>query len=270
MTIPTGLIIAAVNLTGTISFTLAPSNLIDNGTFDSDAGWTLGGGAAISGGKLTFSGADGTAVRNTNAAITEGSFYSVAFDVLDQADPAGVSPSLGGTAGTFRDSDGSFSEHIRAGATQEFLLTGSTSNVISVDNVVVTGPIETPLNTELVGNQTFDSAAGVTLGGANPMTISGGTLNAVGGTGTKTANQSPSGYPLTVGTYRVVFDVTSYTNGTAFASLPGGVNGTGRTAIGTYSEDLVVSDTSGAQTIGLNATSGSNLSMDNFSVKRIA
>jgi len=244
-----------------------PENLIDNGTFDSAAGWTItdqgGGTNIIADGKLTF-GENGTAFRDTNSPLVEGLFYQVEYTVSDFEGSA-FQAQLGGTNGLARSANGTYSELIRAGPTQTFVANGGP--VLSVDDIVVTGPVETPLNVELVVNGGFDSADGWTLGGANPANISGGTLNAAGGSGTKTCTQTSSIHPVNAGTYEVTFTLVSRVAGTAFFSFAG--SGTGRPVPGTYTEERVISDTF-TQTFTLAATSGATLSMDNFSVKRIA
>jgi hypothetical protein len=129
---------------------------------------------------------------------------------------------------------------------------------------------------ELVTGGDFSSSSGWTLNAApTPATISGGTLNGGGSSFDIATGAQLAAGTLVPGTYRVTFDVVTGSTirvwafiGASAADGTGGITGTHRTAIGSYSQDLVVASVAG-QYLGilLDTTSAK---VDNFSVKRIA
>jgi len=243
-----------------------PSNLIANGGFDDSSAWTLGGDAAIAGGKLEIVIGPGTAAQDTLTPITENLFYLLGMTVSDRVEGV-ATPSLGGTAGTTRGTDGTFSEYLRAGATQQFLLDGEA--LLRIDNVSLTGPVATALNAELVPDPTFDDDTLWSISGSG-LSVTGSQLMATGGVGNRSATCVPEGYPLNAGTYDVTFTLVSRTAGTARIDLCG-IIGTGRTVPGTYTQQFVVTEADTVfQTIIVRAITSPNLIVDDLSVKKIA
>jgi hypothetical protein len=124
-----------------------------NGTFASDTGWTKGAGWTIAAGVATATGAISTALEQTSGiTLIQGKQYLVKYTVTRSA--GSVTPNLGGTAGTARSADGTYSETIIAGSTQtiSFTTSGFTG---TLDNVSVRD----------VGGTTIRNPADFTLNG---------------------------------------------------------------------------------------------------------
>ena len=134
------------DLTFTMDYLEVPfpdANLTLNSTFTGNAtGWTLGlgGGApdwAYSANTVTHGDSGGTAALEptpTLRAVVVGHTYRVIFTISGWS--AGtVTPTIGGTAGTARGADGTFTEDIVASTTGNLLLTPTTTFVGVIDNV---------------------------------------------------------------------------------------------------------------------------------------
>lgn len=106
-----------------------------NGSFATDTGWTKGSGWTIGSGVATAAGAISTAIsQDASVSLVEGRAYVVKMTITRSA--GGLIPSIGGTAGTTRSADGTYSEIIIAGSTQAIAFTGS-SFTGTLDNVSV-------------------------------------------------------------------------------------------------------------------------------------
>lgn len=192
---------------------------VTNGAFASDTGWTKGTGWTIAAGVATATGAISTALSQT-AAITliAGYTYTITFTVSGFA--AGtVTPSIGGTAGTARGSDATFTETIVAGSTQILAFTGAgfTGNI---DNVSVTAWV---------------------LG--TGWTTDGATAIATGAISTALSQTANAAYPLIEGqAYLVTYTTSSVSAGTITVSI-GGTAGTGRTTSATFAEVIIAGST---------------------------
>ncbi len=212
---------------------------VTNGAFASDTGWTKGTGWTIAAGVATATGAISTALSQT-AAITliAGYTYTITFTVSGFA--AGtVTPSIGGTAGTPRGSDATFTETIVAGSTQILAFTGAgfTGNI---DNVSVTAWV---------------------LG--TGWTTDGTTAIATGAISTAISQNANAAYPLIEGqAYLITYTVATVSAGTITVSI-GGTAGTARSTAATFSETIIAGST---QAISF-ATSGFTGTIDNVSVK---
>lgn len=261
-----------LGLTGTIA--LAPraaaaaalANRIDNGTFDDAAGWTTSADAAISSGVLTGTSTSvyGTASRDVSAAITSGSFYRVTFTFTAGATaPLARVTAGGGTASLTASATGTYAEYVKAGATQALLIEVRDG---TIDDVIVEGPFTaSATGPNLADNGTFDDAAGWTLTGAN-ATISGGTFNAGGGLGTKTAERAANAV-LSRGWYRATFDILNRTAGSATAVVGGSIF----TLISANGSHAVEGASAAAnQLLRVQANSSSSLSVDNLTVHALA
>lgn len=109
-------------------------NLVQNGGFHSDIDWVKGANWIIAAGVASHS-AGATAVLSQGFA-TDAFDYDVTFTLAASA--GGVTPSVGGVAGTLRTVPGTYTETITAGASAlgvEF--TPQSAFVGSVDNVSV-------------------------------------------------------------------------------------------------------------------------------------
>jgi hypothetical protein len=132
-----------------------------NGTFASDTGWTKGAGWTIAAGVATATGAISTSLEQTaGITIIQGKQYEVRYTVTRSA--GSITPSLGGTAGTARSANGTYSETIIAGSTQliSFATSGFTG---TLDNVSVRdvggGTIRNPADYTVNGTAlTFNKA----------------------------------------------------------------------------------------------------------------
>lgn len=101
-----------------------PIQNIKNGDFSADEDWTKGAGWTISSGVATATGDISTALTQTaSVAIVENQAYVVQYTVTRSA--GGVTPSVGGRAGVERTANGTYTEIIVAGSTQDIAFTGN-------------------------------------------------------------------------------------------------------------------------------------------------
>ncbi len=143
----------AQNFNGTaITTTLRPENVL-NGTFDTDTNWTKGTGWTISGGVADVDGtqvADSDLEQVLSPTLADGISYLVEFDVLNYT-AGNLTPILGGTSGTTVSANGSYSEYILAGSTDEKIIFRADLNGdMQIDNVSVR---EVDLDWDLDDNQ---------------------------------------------------------------------------------------------------------------------
>ena len=113
-------------------------NTVANGGFDSDTIWTKGAGWTITAGVGRAAAASSDLEQE--GILVEGISYEVIFTVLNFS--AGtVTPSVGGTAGTARNSNAVFTETIVAGSTQQIAFTGAgfTGDIDLVSVIQITG-----------------------------------------------------------------------------------------------------------------------------------
>lgn len=209
---------------------------VTNGTFGSDTGWTKGAGWTIAAGVATATGAISTALSQT-AAITliEGFTYTITYTVTRTAGT--VTPSIGGTAGTARSTDATFTETIVAGSTQILAFTGAGFSG-TIDNVSVTGWV---------------------LGAG--WTTDGSTAIATGAISTALSQTANVAYPLVVGNaYYVTYTLTRAAGGVTVSI--GGTAGTERTSSATVSEFIIAGSTQAITFTG-NAFTGT---IDNVTV----
>ncbi len=112
---------------------------VTNGTFATDTAWTKGSGWTIGSGVATATGAISTAIEQ-NAAVTlvQGQSYNVTMTITRSA--GSLTASVGGTAGTARSANGTYTETIIAGSTQVIAFTGA-GFTGTLDNVTVTAAV---------------------------------------------------------------------------------------------------------------------------------
>ena len=91
------------------------TTLTTNGAFGSDTGWTKGTGWTIDTGKAVFAGHTSASALAQNQACTEDAYYTVVFTVSDWT-AGSIAAVLGGTAGTSRAANGTYTEVIKCGA----------------------------------------------------------------------------------------------------------------------------------------------------------
>lgn len=111
------------------------TELTTNGSFASDSDWTKGAGWTISAGVASH--ASGTAsVLSQSASISQGMGLYVTFTVSGRS-AGSVTATIGGTAGTARSTNATFSETIHAGATTLVEFSATSDFDGSIDNVSV-------------------------------------------------------------------------------------------------------------------------------------
>ncbi len=186
---------------------------VTNGTFTTDTGWTKGTGWTIAAGVATATGAISTALSQTSAiTLIAGYTYTITYTVTRTAGT--VTPSIGGTAGTARSSNATFTETIIAGTTQILAFTGAGFSG-TIDNVSVTAWV---------------------LGTA--WTTDGTTAIATGAISTAISQTANPIYPLVAGqAYLVTYTITR-SAGSITPSL-GGTAGTAVSAAATVQEVIV-------------------------------
>jgi len=191
---------------------------VTNGAFGSDTGWTKGTGWTIAAGVATATGAISTAISQTSAiTLIAGYTYTITYDITRTAGT--ITPSIGGTAGTAQNADGTYTETIVAGSTQILAFTGAGFSG-TLDNVTVTGWV---------------------LG--TGWTTDGSTAIATGAIDTDLSQTVNSAYPLVEGQiYYVTFTMTR-SAGSVAVSLGGGTAGTSRSSAATFSEYITAGST---------------------------
>lgn len=173
---------------------------VTNGAFGSDASWTKGTGWTIAAGVATATGAISTALSQTSAiTLIEGYTYTITYTVTRTAGT--VTPSIGGTAGTARSTDATFTETIVAGSTQLLAFTGAGFSG-TIDNVSVTAWV---------------------LG--TGWTTDGTTAIATGAISTALSQTANIAYPLVEGQTYLLTYTTTRSAGSIAASLGGGTAG---------------------------------------------
>ena len=184
-------------------------NCLQNGTFSSSSGWTTSAGWTISGGAATHS-AGTTTLYQSLTGLVAGTNYTVTYTITGLTGGT-VTANLGGTNGSARSANGTYTEAINCGSTNTRLtFTPTTTFVGSIDNVSVN-----PVSSYWV--------------------ISGGFATHSAG-GTYGLQESPVGLvPAT--NYTVSYTVSGLTAGTVTVSL-GGTSGTARSADNTYTETI--------------------------------
>jgi len=193
------------------------SELVTNGSFDTDSDWTKGTGWSISGGKAVANNSPSSVYQSTGSNYTSGKTYKIEFTVSDYVSGS-VRPEITNIAGSFVSSNGTFTQYIVA--------------------------TSSPIGEELKGNAFTGSIDNVSVKevGQNWTLTSGATIE----DGQLVLSASASLYqsiPLTVGKkYRVKYEITSIDAGSSGITVYGGSNsGTRREEVGTYTEDIIQS-----------------------------
>ena len=114
------------------------SNILTNGTFDSDSDWTKGTGVTISGGVATASGTNGVIVEQTVAGLVAQTFYRMDFDILNRTG-GGAKPGFSSPEEFFSRAltNGSFARYGRAetGHTSFRMATAGNGVGYDIDNL---------------------------------------------------------------------------------------------------------------------------------------
>lgn len=120
------------------SLTAATANLVVNGTFDTDTGWTKAAGATIADGKAVFTSANFANVRQ-NMALVAGKTYRVTYTLSDRSSGSSNIMLFGASqvTGTARSTNGTYTQDLVAPASPtSFRVIGATSNdTFKIDDV---------------------------------------------------------------------------------------------------------------------------------------
>jgi hypothetical protein len=116
-------------------------NLVTNGTFDYDGGWTLGTNASISGGTLSYSGGSGNVTSYQNIGLEANKTYHIAATVSGYVQ-GHLSFRAGGNTTDTPDINAngtySFVFTVPSNGNNNFMIDASTTFVGSIDNIIVT------------------------------------------------------------------------------------------------------------------------------------
>ena len=109
---------------------------VTNGAFASDTGWTKGAGWTISGGKAVGAAGTTSDIYQDPGNLVEGEVYEFIFTLSDRT-AGSVRPKIGGTSGTVRTPDGTYTERITCGATTIIAIEKSSDFDGKIDDVSV-------------------------------------------------------------------------------------------------------------------------------------
>lgn len=107
---------------------------VTNGDFATDSDWTKGSGWTIGSGVATATTASSSLSQDSQTAIEEGVAYTITYTITRSAGT--ITPSIGGTDGTARSADGTYSETIICGSSQQIDFTGA-GFTGTLDNVTI-------------------------------------------------------------------------------------------------------------------------------------
>lgn len=144
----------------------ATEECVTNGSFASDTGWTKSAGSVtIAGGVLVFtnaaSGANASQTPTLTKRIQSGRIYTTTYTVSGLSGSEAVKIGLGGTFGTVRTADGTYTEDVTAGSDGTIKLQSNFSNTTcTFDNVSV-----------MVKTAGYPSAAGDTFTIPSDVTV---------------------------------------------------------------------------------------------------
>lgn len=212
---------------------------VTNGAFASDTGWTKGTGWTIGSGHATAVTATSDLSQTSAITLLQGYTYTITYDVTRTAGT--VTPSIGGTAGTARSTNATFTEVIVAGTTQILAFTGAGFSG-TIDNVTVTAWV---------------------LG--TGWTTDGATAIATGAISTAISQTANALFPIVQNqAYLVTYTITR-SAGSITPSL-GGTAGSAVSSSATYSEVIIAGST---QAISF-GTSGFTGTLDNVIIQACA
>lgn len=119
--------------TNRVYFYNSALNLVPNGTFDSGASWTLGGGTWVIGSEVLTGTACSTTATSTLAAVS-GRSYRITYTITRTA--GSVQVTFGGASGTSRTASGTYTDELVTTTTAALVITGAAFTG-TVDNVFV-------------------------------------------------------------------------------------------------------------------------------------
>jgi len=204
-------------------------DLVTNGTFDTDTGWTKGANWVIDAANSNLAAIDGTQGADSDLteavlALTPGATYQVTY-TMSGFSAGTCTPVLGDTLGTAQGSNATFVELIVCGAGSDFDLRANSAGIFNVDTVLVK---LVSLGSELVVNGDFLTDSSWTEGTGWEIgyaTAGGGGASDLTYTLATTASD----------VYRVTYTVSGRTAGTITAKV-GSTSGTAQTGNSTHVE----------------------------------
>ena len=133
------------------------TDLVTNGAFAADTDWTKGTGWTISGGKADCDGSQvgASSLEQTptgDNAVLEGKAYSVVFTVSSYSAGNVAAKLGGGTAGTNRASDATFTETLIAGSDGKIEMVADADFVGKIDTLSVAPIAHIPTADQITGN----------------------------------------------------------------------------------------------------------------------
>lgn len=225
------------------SFDLGPE-LVTNGTFDGNAdGWTLGTNWAYGTNNACATSADAGETLSQTIAITSGSFYYVTF-TIENYSAGDIRAELGGTTGTTRSADGTYTELIDAGAGTDIVF-----NNVGTD---FTGCI-TDVSVRLLDCWSHDSGWTWTAG-------------LMCGDGAQNLAQEIAAL-VDFDDYQVTFTISDYVSGDLTVTLGGTAYATTFNADGTYS--IVINNGNADDNLFFSGAGTFEGCIDDVSIQRI-
>ena len=115
------------------------SEIISNGDFATDSGWTIGTGWSISGGKANATDAAFNSQLSDSTNLVAGQVYKISFDVSNYV-KGNVNITVGNVTSSTVSSDGSYTFYLTTSLTTPFRFStyaGGSGTTLSVDNVSV-------------------------------------------------------------------------------------------------------------------------------------
>ena len=169
----------------------------------------------------------GTGTLSQDFGIVANRYYTITF-TLSSSTSVSLVPSIGGTNGTARTGNGTYTEVLKATNTSPLVFTPTDATRVTIDNIQVSDAWQYGTGWTTNGTQGNKSADG-------------------------TGALEQAFVPVAGKSYTIVYTVSSWTVGTVTASI-GGVTGTARGANGTYTETFTASDTTPLRFIGTNTS----------------
>ena len=240
--------------------------LVVNGGFDTDSGYTKDTGWTISDGKLRATSAGNTTAAFQTRLVEIGETVMVTFTV-DSISEGAVGAFVGGSSnvGTTRTAPGTYREIFVAGAsnTTGLVASGTTTCVIDNFSVKKVKTIAKP-STELITNGGFDTDTDWTKQGTTPgWSIAGGVASADNDTNADLVQDIGA---IPGNTYRVTYTILNYVKGNV-AAVVGGTGGGQTPANGTYVKDIIAG--SANSNFLIRGGSDHQFDVDNVSVKEV-
>ena len=154
------LTIPAANLPWPSPVYVTNTELVTNGTFDTDSDWTKTGATTISGGKANLDGTSGTGLLYQDI-LVQGRVYQASFDIDSISGTMTVIANDGTTLGTYTTSGSKSLVFVNSIVSGNFLFRVSTgSNTATIDNISVKEINPLALSIQMSGEMTYADTGG--------------------------------------------------------------------------------------------------------------